>query len=158
MCWHCNNPGKSREDYLEEAVRPMIRKFGWMIQTVERGLGMPELAYSVGLTDAGLPELVVTGLAERKAGSILNYYAQQAVRSKMPEPGEALPATAAMPALEVVPLDAPTAILFTAVEMYGGDIRALQLVYEDEHGKFPWDTQFRSRTVRQPVLGTRRRG
>ncbi|HET6285565.1 MAG TPA: DUF4262 domain-containing protein [Amycolatopsis sp.] len=158
MCWHCDNPGKSRSDYLIEEVRPLIRKYGWMVQTVERGSTQPGFAYTVGLTDAGLPELVVTGLRERRSGQLLNYFAQQVVRSGPPEAGEVLPAAVGWPAFEVVPLSSPSAHLLTAVLLYGEDIRALQLVYEDEHGKWPWDREFRGGTGGQPVLGVRGRG
>lgn len=158
MCWHCDNPGKTRGDYLTEEVRPLISKHGWLVQTVERGAAQPAFAYTVGLTEAGLPELVVTGLRERRSGQLLNFFARQMVRSGPPEPGEPLPATADWPAFEVVPLSVPSAHLSTAVHLYGHDFRALQLVYPDERGKWPWDRDFRGGTGGQPVLGARVRG
>ncbi|WP_181772969.1 DUF4262 domain-containing protein [Amycolatopsis pittospori] len=158
MCWHCDNPGKTCDDYLVEEVRPLIRQHGWMVQTVEAEGAHPAFAYTVGLTDAGMPELVVTGLRERRSGQLLNFFAQQVVRSGEPRPGEVLPAAVGWPALEVVPLGAPSAHLLTAVLMYGEDFRALQLVYEDEHGNWPWDREFRGGTGGQPVLGARIRG
>jgi len=158
MCRHCDNPRKTHDDYLKEEVRPLVRKHGWMVQAVESGTAQPALAYTVGLTDAGLPELVVTGLRERRSCQLLNYFAQQAVRSGPPEPGEVVPAAVGWPAFEVVPLSAPSAHLLTAVLMYGEEFRALQLVYEDEHGIWPWDREFRGGTGGQPVLGARGRG
>ncbi|MEV6907288.1 DUF4262 domain-containing protein [Amycolatopsis sp. NPDC051071] len=158
MCWHCDNPGKTRDDYLVEEVRPLIRQYGWMVQTVDGGGVQPAYAYTVGLTDAGMPELVVTGLRERRSGQLLNFLAQEAVRSGPPEPGEVLPAAVGWPALEVVPLSAPFVHMPTAVLLYGEDFRALQVVYEDEHGRWPWDREFRGGTGGQPVLGARVRG
>ncbi len=157
MCWHCENPGKTRDDYLIEEVRPLIRQHGWMVQTVDGGGAQPPFAYTVGLTDAGMPEFVVTGLRERRSGQLLNFFAREAVRSGPPEPGETLTA-AGWPALEVVSLSSPPAHMLTAVLLYGEDFRALQLVYEDEHGRWPWDRDFRGGTGGQPVLGARGRG
>ena len=34
MCWHCDNPGKTDEDYDAEVVQPIIRRCGWMVQFV----------------------------------------------------------------------------------------------------------------------------
>ncbi len=158
MCWHCDHPEKNRHDYLADEVRPLIREHGWMVQTVDAGRLHAELAYTVGLTDAGLPELVLTGLPERRSGRLLNFLAGQMVRSGPPAPGEVLVATKELPAFEVVRLSSPSAHLVTAVQMYGEELRALQLVYPDEHGKWPWDRDFRGGAGGQPVLGARGRG
>jgi hypothetical protein len=47
--------------------------------------------------------------------------------------------------------------LVTAVEFFGPRIRALQLVYADNRGHWPWDTGFRGGRGGQPVLGARAR-
>lgn len=69
-----------------------------------------------------------------------------------------LPAAVGWPSFEVVSLSSPSAHLLTAVLLYGEEFRALQLVYEDEHGNWPWDGDFRGGTGGQPVLGVRGRG
>lgn len=56
MCWSCDHPGG---DYLAEVVRPVIARHGWFVQYVEPGGPHAALAYTVGLVEHGLPELVV---------------------------------------------------------------------------------------------------
>lgn len=45
---------------------------GWAIQGVERERDHPPWAYTVGLTEYGLPELVATGLRLPRAAELLN--------------------------------------------------------------------------------------
>ncbi len=54
MCWQCDNPDRTIEDYFAE-VRETIRTHGWMVQYVESD--RTPYAYTIGLHDWGLPEL-----------------------------------------------------------------------------------------------------
>jgi poly-beta-hydroxyalkanoate depolymerase len=71
MCWMCDHPGSTRDDYLDY-IRDMIACCGWGIQGVERSEPHPPWAYSVGLTLADRPELVVTGMSLRRGARLLN--------------------------------------------------------------------------------------
>jgi hypothetical protein len=42
-----------------------------------------------------------------------------------------------------------------AVELYGTEVRALQLVWRDKDGHSPWCSEFNKGGRRQPVLGVR---
>lgn len=64
--------------YLAQARR-IIARDGWLVQA-ETGLPRP-LAYTVGLSVQGLPELLVTGLAEREAAELLNATAKVMINS-----------------------------------------------------------------------------
>ena len=59
--------------------------------------------------------------------------------------------------MEVVELPHPDAHLVTAVSLFrGAAVRALQIVWSDDHGHWPWEVGFRSGRGRgQPVLGPR---
>ena len=83
----------------------------------------------------GLPELVVTGVRLLEARDLLNVWAYEAVhRGKRLSPA-------------------------TAVALFrGATLRALQLVWPDDRGHWPWDVGFRSRRGGQPVLGARSEG
>lgn len=61
MCWYCDHPHRSPHEYLDQ-MRELIDRCGWAVQGVERDRSWPPWAYTVGLTAAGGPELVVTGL------------------------------------------------------------------------------------------------
>ena len=145
MCWSCDNPDG---DYLRDLVIPTIRRSGWMVQVVT---GRPRLAYTVGLTERGLPELVVTGMASHRAGALLNSAATSDIDTWLP--GECMQYRDQL--LEVVELPHPEAHLFTAAELYGESLRALQLVWADDRGHWPWCRSHRGSRGGQPVLGPR---
>lgn len=57
--------------------------------------------------------------------------------------------------MEVVEVDHPEVHLKFAVEMCGPDLLALQLVWADNWGRFPWEAGWSQGRRRQPVLGVR---
>lgn len=156
MCWKCDRPGGSRHDYLDQ-LRETITTCGWAVQGVERDRLYPPWAYTVGLTPHGRPELVVTGLSQGRAGALLNSVAEHVLHAEVPGPGEQIPLRGG-PVVEIVEVAEPSAHLFTAVELYGNEVRAVQLVYADDRGHWPWDRGFRGGKGGQPVLGNRAGG
>ncbi len=74
MCFRCDNPSSTQEDYLSHMAQ-LMSCHGWAIQGVEGDRVHPPGAYTVGLTDCGLPELVVTGMPIGKAMRLLNIVA-----------------------------------------------------------------------------------
>jgi hypothetical protein len=59
MCWMCDHPGSTVDDYLAE-IRKKIRGRGWTVQYVEDD--RVPYAYTIGLTRLGLPEFLMTGI------------------------------------------------------------------------------------------------
>ena len=57
MCWMCDHPGATQQDYFDE-LRSRVQKHGWAVQYVE--IDRAPYAYTIGLHDRGLPELLVT--------------------------------------------------------------------------------------------------
>ena len=114
----------------------------------------PAWAYTFGLTPHGRPELVVTGLPLPRATWLLNAVAPYVLDTTVPRPGEEVLVEDG-PLLEVVRVAEPAAHLAVAVEFYGPAIQALQLVYVDDRGRWPWDAGFRGNGGGQPVLGVR---
>ncbi|HSV40592.1 MAG TPA: DUF4262 domain-containing protein [Nocardioidaceae bacterium] len=152
MCWKCDNPDATDADYFDK-IAGVIDANGWFVQGVEKDRWRPGFAYTVGLTMFGHPELLVTGMAHRAAAHLLNGLAHPLVWHAAPAfvagdfhlwPGS--------PAIEIVDVAEPTVHLVMAEGMYGSDIRAVQLVYADDHGRWPWEVGFRGH---QPVLGPR---
>ncbi|WP_166907092.1 DUF4262 domain-containing protein [Mycobacterium sp. DL440] len=151
MCWTCDHPEATRQDYLD-LLRAKTLKRGWALQYVEDD--RRPFAYTIGLTEAGLPELVVTGLPPLKAMQVLNSVADYMVHETEPAPGD----TITLPDdwfAEFVEVAEPTAHLAFAVELCGPDIRALQVVWWDRQGHSPWCPEFNRAGPRQPVLGMR---
>ena len=48
MCWICDHPGATQQDYFEE-LRSRVQKHGWAVQYVE--IDRAPYAYTVGLHD-----------------------------------------------------------------------------------------------------------
>jgi hypothetical protein len=153
MCWACDHPDATRMDYLDHA-RSLIARYGWTVQGVERDRIHPPWAYTVGLTQYGQPELVVTGMPLGRAGELLHAVADHVLHASAPTPGEQV-ALIDGPLIEIVEVAEPTAHLNTAIELYGPSVRALQVVHADDRGHWPWDPAYRGVRGGQPVLGIR---
>lgn len=150
MCWQCDHPGATRQDYLEE-LRGLVSKNGWAVQYVEAD---PPFAYTVGLSGAGLPELLVTALPPEQSMRLLNMVADYMVHRAVPAPGD----TMTFPddsCAEFVEVTHPDVHMGWAVAFHGGPIRARQIVWCDDSGQSPWCPDFDGGGTRQPVLGTR---
>lgn len=113
----CDHPEGTYQDQLDH-MRGLMVRHGWAVQGGEGDRIHPPLAYTLGLTHCGLPELVVSG-----------------------------------PLIEIVELAHPDAHLDTAVALFGRELRALQLVWADDRGHWPWERGFRGMRGGQPVLG-----
>ena len=83
-----------------------------------------------------------------------SHQASYVLDTAVPRPGESVLVEGG-PLMEVVQVAEPSAHLFAAVEFYGPGIQALQLVYADDGGNWPWDAGFRGHKGGQPVLGLR---
>jgi len=131
MCWLCDNPAATFDDYLEEVVRPVVDRYGFAVQATERDGTV--IAYTVGLAEQGREELVVTGKPPDAAHDLL-----QAVLAgeEVPRAGQRcdLLVGTALWAFRVLRPEA----LAVAWRVHPG-ARALQLVWADTLGRWPWD-------------------
>jgi Domain of unknown function (DUF4262) len=59
------------------------------------------------------------------------------------------------PLVEIGEVDHPDAHMYFALALGGPDIRALQLVWADDRGRWPWAAGWGHGRRRQPVLGVR---
>jgi hypothetical protein len=154
MCWQCDHPGSSRDDYLVH-VRELLGQYCWVVQGVQRDRSRAGYAYTIGLAGHDVPELVVTGLPYQRAVALLNDVAGRVLDGKVAlPPGERLPLPGG-PVVEVVRMAEPAVHLAIAAEFNGPRFQALQLVYADDRGHWPWDVGFRGGRGGQPVLGVR---
>ena len=152
MCWTCDHPEASPQDYLDH-LADLMRDRGWMVQAVGGTRLYAPFAYTVGLTAVGLPELLVTGLKARPACELLNHVAAYTVQKSVILPGETMGADPWL--LEAVHVEVPDAHLLTAVELYGPAVRALQLAWADDRGRWPWEVGHRAGRGGQPLFGVR---
>jgi hypothetical protein len=101
-----------------------------------------------------VPELLVTGVSPQRASRLLNSVARRLVSGDVPSPGQQMPLTDG-PLVEIVQVAHPDAHMDWAVAFGGPDIRALQLVWADGRGRWPWSAEFADGRATQPVLGCR---
>lgn len=152
MCWKCDNPHGTEKEYLD-SLRAGIAGHGWIVQHVESD--KRPLSYTVELTERGLPELVITGMAVPIAHRLLNSTAHMitddgtelAPAMHIDHQGEFL--------LEVVEVEHPDVHLLYAARLFGNNVRALQLVWADDKKRLPWERGWGHGRRRQPVLGMR---
>ena len=89
MCWECDHPESSHQDYLDH-MQGLIDRFGWAVVGVEDDGIHPPVAYTLGLTPRGRPELAVTGLPPRRSTWLLNAVASYVLDTTVPRPGESV--------------------------------------------------------------------
>jgi hypothetical protein len=153
MCWQCDHPGATWHDYLEH-LRELLEEHCWIVQGVQRERHRPPYAYTVGLAAHDRPELVVTGMPYDRAVDLLNTVAGHVVHAEAPRPGEVIPLRGG-PVIEIVRVAEPTTHLAVAAALNGPRFSAVQLVYADDRGRWPWDVGYRGGRGGQPVLGAR---
>jgi hypothetical protein len=156
MCWQCDHPGGAYTDYLEHVLE-IITRTRWFVQQIQGDRLHPPWVYTVGLTAYGLPELVVTGMRLPEATSLVNEVTGHVLHAGPLAPGEQVPLDGG-PLVEFVTVVEPTAHLNVALNLYGPQIRALQIVHADDRGHWPWDRGYRGIRGGQPVLGIRSPG
>lgn len=152
MCRRCDNPSDSEASEDIDGLRECVREHGWVIRYVEDD--RRPYAYTIGLHQFGLPELLVTGVTTERALALLDYFVQEVITEGPPAPGDRI-VLAEAAVIEAVDVDHPDAHMDLAVQVFGPKLRALQLVWTDMCGRWPWDAGFDFDGLRQPVLGVR---
>ena len=151
MCWQCDNPHATVEDYLDR-LRDIITERRWAVQFIE---GDRPFAYTIGLHDNGLPELLVAGLPPQTAKRLLNSIAHHILDGGARlQPAMHLDCQGEF-LIEVVEMDHPDVHLKFAMALIDEPFRALQLVWTDDPRHWPWDRGWSQGRRSQPVLGLR---
>ncbi len=154
-------------DQEDARIRTVIRRHGWAIEYIGGGCCSvpgcdgdddgPPFAYTVGMFGLGHPELLVFGLDPGATGRLLNSLGDRIRADDSLLPGQ-------MVSVEgwnhrVVPEEVPNPgeIVFTANRFYERpsefSVPVLQLTYDDDAGRFPWEPGFADPEM-QPRPGT----
>lgn len=152
MCEICERPDLTIDDVVERA-REVIARHRFVVQSVGGSRSTAEFSYTAGLTEHGLPELIVTGLRTDQASQLLHHWAPYLLDESVVLPGETLESGPWL--MEAVEVALPGEHLLLATRLYGQVVRGLQLVCADGRDRWPWDPGHRTRRAGQPVLGER---
>lgn len=140
-------------DQQDSQVAEIIRTYGWFIQYVGGGCSVPgcdcptdqepPFAYTVGLFGLGHPELLVFGLEPNESAHLLNDLGSRVKEGEALLPGLLL--TFDHWSRRAIPEDVPNPedIVFAANRFYQrsdeASVPVLQISYDDEDGRFPWE-------------------
>lgn len=135
-------------------VRANILKYGWHVTGV---LDKEPFAYTVGLTRfEDHPELVMTSLDPRQAQGLLNLLGQQVQAGHRLRPGLLHAEQSPIQDFDcwLIPVDDwESHPLAVAHAIYSRRITALQVVWPDASGLFPWQEGYNHIGCPQPLLG-----
>ncbi|PPC84368.1 MAG: hypothetical protein CTY35_01820 [Methylotenera sp.] len=130
-----------------EKNEALIKEFGFVVistTTSSEDDGGDELAfaYTIGMADKGLPEIMMFGLPPRDMNHMLSNAVNRLISNKMVT-GITNEEIAMCPIMvgEVDP-DVAANYIIQANNRAGKDLPALQLVWPDQEGLFPWERGF----------------
>ena len=143
-------------DQEDARLRAAIREYGWSIEYIGGICSAPgcgggdddgsAFAYSVGLFGLDHPELMVFGHGPHDSAGLLNTLGDNAKAGESLISGMELVFEACGHSVITEELPNPGDIVFSANRFYRRPDRysvpVLQLAYDDEKGRFPWDEGF----------------
>lgn len=137
-----------------EWLRGTIAEHGWAVQCVSDEDPSLQLAYTVGLTAHGHPEIVMTGLPCDVSGAFLNHAGRIIVQEGGHfVAGDHTNALADGPPLPVIAVEDTTSLV--GVELVYGTISAVQIIWTDSQGNLPWEPGWVNPPEAQRLLGRR---
>ena len=145
-------------DQEDALTRDIVRRRGWAIQSVLGEGCEPAFSYTVGLFGFGHPELLIFGLPHDSASSVLNDLCERVRRGGPIIAGELQTFDNWPHRLHAFALADTSEVLFAANRFYNrppdDPVPALQLVWDDRWGRFPWEPGYDPPDWLQPVPGT----
>lgn len=168
------NTEVQRQQWLDQEdawMRETVRRHGWAVQAVlgegcwgsascQCGLprgGAPPFAYTVGLYGFGHPELLVYGLPDGDACWVLNNLAERVRQGQRFAPGRVYPLDDSPRQVHLFAFhdDGPVPVLISAQRFYdrsrADPVPALQCVWNDGRGRFPWEPGYDLPAGLQPL-------
>jgi len=127
----------------ESTVEANVKAFGWHVVLVAASAHGPQVAYTIGLFHSYQhPEVLVLGLPDAKAHEVLNIIGAAVKGGSRYGAGDRADGILLNypSAFVAFPLSGHATYLGFARQFYGGDnFTALQFVWPDSSGRFPWD-------------------
>ena len=108
-------------------------------------------SYTVGLSTLGFPEVITYGLPQRVAQACLNCVGQQVSTGRPPRVGATVDRV--FQGFRGYLLDVTDTYDLVVVGQVYPEIVAAQLIWPDQHGRFPWQPGYDHRRCPQPLMG-----
>lgn len=142
---------------LEKSVRDKIGRFGFAVISVFADEDFPTFSYTAGLSEKGLPELVMVGIPAKDAHPILNEAAQRQIDQGVFQAGLRVPELIANFDCLVgdVANEWVSRLCWMAQAMASDAlaVKARQIIWPDMRGRFPGEEDYDSRFIEiQPDL------
>ena len=142
-----------REQALTD-IRELVARHGWAIRHVlpDTASAHASFSYTVGLTSRGWPELIITGLPTAVADAFIRNAIDTQVENGAFKAGDRTDELSESGEVMFIPVGDVSGM--TATTDIVGVFSALQLVWPDSAGQFPWHPRYRNPSASQPLLGT----
>jgi Domain of unknown function (DUF4262) len=124
------------------AVRSRIDEHGWALQHIDPTDQSLAFTYTVGLADAGLPELIIIGLPFPVSAGYLNHFAKLSLSSELALGSQYDVQTPSRVVRWLVGAVSPSnasQYLGIAEAIHGAPVVGLQLIWPDADGRLPGD-------------------
>lgn len=140
----------------DDRIDRVVRQHGWAVEYVigEPGEREPPFAYTIGLTGLDHDELIIFGVSAETAGAALNTLGERIRGGSRIVPGELQTFEQWPHRLHALELPNPEDLLLAACRYYQHPVAALQLVWDDKWGHFPWEPSYDPPGWLQPLPGT----
>jgi hypothetical protein len=148
---HRAGEAQLRAEFAElerQRIQTLIDRDRWLIVSVE---DWPWPAYTVGLRSRGHPELCVFGLEPMRGHHVLDAFATQVRNGLRIRDGD--DAYLGDRPFRAFAVPNPEDFLTAACSFYEERVPALQLVYSDVHGVWPWEPDCHLFPGSQPMPG-----
>lgn len=142
---------------LKRDVTTIIKRHGWQITGVGADKHNPSFAYTTGLTNYELPELIVVGLPMQTAKIFLNRFGTEMADGKkfeLNKPYFGYSSNDDYPSAFIEVSEESKAEYMTLTYKFYNQFEAWQFIWCDTRGNLPWhecyDSQFH---IKQSILG-----
>ena len=152
MCVQCE---RRSVELVVADYRQAVRVRGWAMASVRATPSRAGFSYTVGLTrHHGHPELLASGLTPPEAGGLLTELARRVRAGARFSPGDVL-TPAGSHRLQLVGVADPAQLTHAQAIYAGpaGPVPALQVVWSDHDGHWPWQPGWPGRAGDQPLFG-----
>jgi hypothetical protein len=144
-------PAASGRGSIDQDLDALIHEYGWAVRHVGASAHEAAFSYTIGLSPLGLPEFVTTGMPFESSHEFLNMVAQETCDGLPLAHGTR--STRLTDSGDISFINVEDTRGLTAVRARYGKVVALQLIWPDSTGCYPWDAGYRNPPDAQPLLG-----